>query len=301
MLTHTTRIAWPRNWRSIGMRVAFIGLGNMGLGMAHNLLKAGMATTVFDVRAQPVQSVVSAGAAAAGSCADAAAHAEVVCVATFSEQQVRDVLAGTDGDPGVLAAAAPGTVVAVHSTISPALIKELGAAASERGIALIDVAMTGGGDVAAAEGNLTFMVGGPDEALAKARPALDAMARTVFHVGPLGAGVSAKIISNYLGTSNVALVREALRMAASAGIAEKEILRIIQDGGVGSSWVSNNWQRIRTQEENYTTGKEGMVEMWSKDLKLAQNLAAVNGVPAPIVDFIVANVLPEVGANGLTG
>lgn len=283
------------------MRVAFIGLGNMGLGMAHNLLKAGMATTVFDVRAQPVQSVVSAGATAAGSCADAAAHAEVVCVATFSEQQVRDVLAGTDGDPGVLAAAAPGTVVAVHSTISPALIKELGAAASERGIALIDVAMTGGGDVAAAEGNLTFMVGGPDEALAKARPALDAMARTVFHVGPPGAGVSAKIISNYLGTSNVALVREALRMAASAGIAEKEILRIIQDGGVGSSWVSNNWQRIRTQEENYTTGKEGMVEMWSKDLKLAQNLAAVNDVPAPIVDFIVANVLPEVGANGLTG
>jgi 3-hydroxyisobutyrate dehydrogenase-like beta-hydroxyacid dehydrogenase len=283
------------------MRVAFIGLGNMGLGMAHNLLKAGMATTVFDVRAEPVASVVSAGATAARSCADAAAHAEVVCVATFSEQQVRDVLAGTDGDPGVLAGAAPGTVVAVHSTISPALIKELGAAASERGIALIDVAMTGGGDVAAAEGNLTFMVGGPDEALAKARPALDAMARTVFHVGPLGAGVSAKIISNYLGTSNVALVREALRMAAGARIAEKEILRIIEDGGVGSSWVSNNWQRIRTQEENYTTGKEGMVEMWSKDLKLAQNLAAVNDVPAPIVDFIVANVLPEVGANGLTG
>jgi 3-hydroxyisobutyrate dehydrogenase len=127
------------------------------------------------------------------------------------------------------------------------------------------------------------------------------MARTVFHVGPLGAGVSAKIISNYLGTSNVALVREALRMAAGAGIDEKEILRIIRAGGVGSSWVSNNWERIRTQEENYTTGKEGMVEMWSKDLKLAQNLAAGHDIPAPIVDFIVANVLPEVGANGLTG
>jgi len=283
------------------MQAAFIGLGNMGLGMAHNLLKAGIATTVFDVRAEPVQSAVSAGAAAAGSCADAAAHADVVCVATFSEQQVRDVLAGTGTDPGVLAAAAPGTVVAVHSTISPALVNELAIAATECGVALIDVAMTGGGDVAATEANLTFIVGGPDAALAKARPVLDAMARTVFHVGPLGAGVSAKIISNYLGTSNVALVREALRMAAGAGIGEKEILRIIQDGGVGSSWVSNNWQRIRTQEENYTTGKEGMVEMWSKDLKLAQDLAAVHNVPAPIVDFIVANVLPEVGANGLTG
>jgi 3-hydroxyisobutyrate dehydrogenase len=283
------------------MHAGFIGLGNMGLGMAHNLLKAGIATTVFDVRAEPVQSAVSAGAVAAGNCAEAAAGADAVFVAVFSEQQVRDVLCGTGADPGVLAGAAPGAVVAVHSTISPALIRELAAAASERAIALIDVAMTGGGDVAAAEGSLTFMVGGPDEALAKARRALDAMARTVFHVGPLGAGVSAKIISNYLGTSNVALVREALRIAAGAGIGEKEILRIIQDGGVGSSWVSNNWQRIRTQEENYTTGKEGMVEMWSKDLKLAQNLAAVNNVPAPIVDFIVANVLPEVGANGLTG
>jgi 3-hydroxyisobutyrate dehydrogenase len=283
------------------MQAAFIGLGNMGRGMARNLLKAGIATTVFDVRDEPVRTAVSAGAVAAGSCAEAAAHADVVCVATFSEQQVRDVLAGTDADPGVLAGAAPGTVVAVHSTISPALVKELAAAAAERGVALIDVAMTGGGDVAAAEGNLTFMVGGPDEALATARPALDAMARTVFHVGPVGAGVSAKIISNFLGTSNVALVGEALRMAAGAGIGEKEILRIIQDGGVGSSWVSNNWQRIRTQEENYTTGKQGMVEMWSKDLRLAQDLAAVHDVPAPITDFIVANVLPEVGANGLTG
>jgi 3-hydroxyisobutyrate dehydrogenase-like beta-hydroxyacid dehydrogenase len=283
------------------MQTAFIGLGNMGLGMAHNLVKAGIATTVFDVRDEAVKSVVSAGATAASSCADAVARAEVVCVAVFSEQQVRDVVIGTDADPGVLAGAAPGTIIAVHSTVSPALVKELAAAAGERRVFLIDVAMTGGGDVAAAEGNLTFMVGGPAEALAKAGPVLDAMARTVFHVGPAGAGVSAKIISNYLGTSNVALVREALRMAAGAGIEEQDILRIVQDGGVGSSWVSNNWQRIRTQEENYTTGREGMVEMWAKDLRLAQDLAAVNHIPAPIVDFIVANVLPEVGENGLTG
>ena len=283
------------------MQTAFIGLGNMGLGMAHNLVKAGIATTVFDVRDEAVKSVVSAGATAASSCADAVERAEVVCVAVFSEQQVRDVVIGTNADPGVLAGAAPGTIIAVHSTVSPALVKELAAAAGERRVFLIDVAMTGGGDVAAAEGNLTFMVGGPTEALAKAGPVLDAMARTVFHVGPAGAGVSAKIISNYLGTSNVALVREALRMAAGAGIEEQDILRIVQDGGVGSSWVSNNWQRIRTQEENYTTGREGMVEMWAKDLRLAQDLAAVNHIPAPIVDFIVANVLPDVGENGLTG
>src|SRR5260221_7117983 len=105
------------------MQAGFIGLGNMGLGMAHNLLKAGITTTVFDVRAEPVQSVVSAGAVAVGSCAEAAVGAEVVCVAVFSEQQVRDVLAGTGARPGVLAGAAPGAGVAVPSTISPALVK----------------------------------------------------------------------------------------------------------------------------------------------------------------------------------
>jgi 3-hydroxyisobutyrate dehydrogenase-like beta-hydroxyacid dehydrogenase len=283
------------------MRAAFIGLGNMGLGMAHNLVKAGIPTTVFDVRKEAVQSVVAAGARDATSCAQAAEGADLTCVAVFNEQQVRDVVSGTEADRGVLSEAPEGAVVALHSTISPALVNELAVAAAAQGVIVIDVAMTGGGDVAAAEGNLTFMVGGPDEALAKVRPALEAMARMVFHVGPTGAGVSAKIISNYLGTSNVALVREALRMAAAAGIEEKEILRIIEDGGVGSSWVSNHWQRIRTQEENYTTGKEGMVGMWSKDLKLAQSLAAVHNIPAPIVDFIVANVLPEVGRNGLTG
>src|SRR5260370_6582948 len=101
------------SWRRIGgltdMQVAFIGLGNMGLGMAHNLVKAGIATTVFDVRAEAVQSAVSAGATAAGSCAAAAAHADVVCVATFSEQQVRDLVADTPADPRVLVGAAPGT------------------------------------------------------------------------------------------------------------------------------------------------------------------------------------------------
>ena len=285
------------------MRVAFIGLGNMGLGMAHNLLKAGIATTVFDVRDEAVKSVVSAGATKAAR--------KLLGRSGPRRRGVRGRVQRTAGPRrgdrhgrGPRRTGRRGTGhghrCAQHG-FPRGLVKELAAAADERRVFLIDVAMTGGGDVAAAEGNLTFMVGGSGEALAKARPALDAMARTVFHIGPLGAGVSAKIISNYLGTSNVALVREALRMAAAAGIAEKEILRIIQDGGVGSSWVSNNWQHIRTQEENYTTGKEGMVEMWSKDLKLAQNLAAVNGVPAPIVDFIVANVLPEVGANGLTG
>jgi 3-hydroxyisobutyrate dehydrogenase len=283
------------------MRAAFIGLGNMGLGMARNLVRAGIHTTVFDIRSDAIAAATAGGASAAASCAAAAVDVDAVCVAVFNDEQVRDVLTGTSGDPGVLPTARKGVVVILHSTISPTLVKELAGQAREAGIELIDAAMTGGGDVAASDGTLSFMVGGSTEAVAKAKPVLDAMARVVFHVGPVGAGVSAKIVSNYLATSHVALVREALRLAAGAGIAESEILRIIEAGDVGSSWVSNNWQRIREQERSYTTGKTGMVEMWAKDLRLAQVLADSGGVSLPIADFIVASVVPTLGACGLAG
>jgi 3-hydroxyisobutyrate dehydrogenase-like beta-hydroxyacid dehydrogenase len=283
------------------MRAAFIGLGNMGLGMARNLVRAGIRTTVFDIRSDAIAAATAGGASAAVSCAAAAVDVDAVCVAVFNDEQVRDVLTGTSDDPGVFPTARKGAVVILNSTISPTLVKELATQAREAGIELIDAAMTGGGDVAASEGTLSFMVGGSTDAVAKAKPVLDAMARVVFHVGPVGAGMSAKIVSNYLATTHVALVREALRLAAGAGIAESEILRIIEAGDVGSSWVSNNWQRIREQERSYTTGKTGMVEMWAKDLRLAQGLADSGGVSLPIADFIVASVVPTLGAAGLAG
>jgi 3-hydroxyisobutyrate dehydrogenase-like beta-hydroxyacid dehydrogenase len=280
------------------LRTGFIGLGNMGRGMARNLVRAGYATTVLDVRPEPMAELVADGAQAAQSGAEVAAAADLVCIAVFDEAQVRDTVLG---DTGVLAGARPGTVVAVHATISPGLARELAALAAPGHVDVLDVAMTGGGDVAADAGQLTFMVGGDESALARARAAFDAMAKSVFHVGPIGAGVSAKIISNFLGASNVALVREALRIAAGAGIDAKTILGIVEDGGVGSSWVSNNWQRIRTQERNYTTGKDGFVAMWSKDMRLAVGLGDANGVPTPLASFMVSDVLPGLSVTGLSG
>jgi len=280
------------------LRTGFIGLGNMGRGMARNLVKAGYPTTVLDVRPEPVAELVADGAVAASTGADVGAASELVCVAVFDEAQVRDTVFG---DTGVLAGAKPGTVVAIHATISPALAREVADRAAPGGVDVIDVAMTGGGDVAAAAGQLTFMVGGDGAALERVRPALEAMAKSVFHVGPIGAGVSAKIISNFLGGSNVALVREALRLAAAAGIEERTILGIVEDGGVGSSWVSNNWQRIRTQEQNYTTGKDGFVSMWSKDLRLAIAMGQTHDVPTPLASFMISEILPGLAETGLSG
>lgn len=282
------------------MHVGFIGLGNMGAGMARNLVAEGFELTVRDVRPEPMRALAEAGAKTADTAADAAANADVVCVAVFSEPQIRDTVLGADGEPGVLAGARPGTVVVLHSTVSPHLVREIAAAAAEHDVRVIDAAMSGGGDTAATAGTLTFLVGGGDDDVARARPVLEAMSRTVHHVGPLGTGVTSKIISNFLLDGNITLVREALRIAARADIPESRILEIVADSKVGSSWVSTSWAAIRGHEESSWNGKDGVVAMYKKDLSLALDLARTDGADTPVLEFIVNEVAPHVGEHGLT-
>jgi 3-hydroxyisobutyrate dehydrogenase len=282
-------------------RVGFVGLGNMGEGMALNLRKAGFPLTVRDVRPEPVERLVAAGAETTASDFDLGARSDVVCVALFDEEQIRQVCLAHGEDAGLIAGMRSGGAIIVHSTVSPALIRELAGTASEQGLTLFDAAMTGGGDVAARAGALTFMVGGDAAAVERWRPVLEAMSQHIFHVGPLGAGVGAKILNNFFGASHVILTREALRLARALGIGDERLLEIVNAGGVGSSWVTRNWGAIRTQEENYTTGKLGMVAMASKDLRLADKLAYETRTPAPTLAFIVEHIVPELGAAGLTG
>jgi 3-hydroxyisobutyrate dehydrogenase-like beta-hydroxyacid dehydrogenase len=282
-------------------RYGFIGLGNMGEGMATNLARKRFPLTVRDVRADVVARLESEGATSVGSNREVGAASHVVFVAVFDDQQVLDVCLGNADDPGVIAALPAGGVVVIHSTVSPSTLRHLSDRGAERGVTVMDAAMTGGGDVAARAGALTFFVGGDSETLERIRAALDAMAKNVFHVGKVGSGVVAKIISNFLGISNVALVREATRLARSMEIDEGTILAMIEAGGVGSSWVSNNWQRIRAQEQSYTTGKSGFVAMASKDLHLANELASESGTEMRVLGFIVENVVPALEVTGLTG
>ena len=282
------------------MHVGFIGLGNMGLGMARNVVKAGYSTAVRDIRPEAVDIVAGDGAIIAASAAAAADGADLICVAVFDEGQLRAAVLGDGDEPGVLVTAGPGAVVAIHSTVSPAIIAELAERASACGVHILDAAMSGGGDLAANAGTLTFMVGGDADACERVRPVFETMASTIFYVGSLGAGMSAKIISNFLLDGNVTLVREAIRLAASAGIEESRILEIIASNRMGSSWVSNSWDQIRAHEDSSWNGKQGVVDMYHKDLQLALDLAIANGVDTPTLQYIVAEVSPTVGENGLT-
>ncbi|HEV2310086.1 MAG TPA: NAD(P)-binding domain-containing protein, partial [Acidimicrobiia bacterium] len=141
------------------MRVAWIGLGNMGRPMAANVLRAGHDVVAFDIRPGALDSVVELGARAAGSPAEAAADVDAVCVAVLDEGQVEAVTTAPDG---VFATASPGTVVAVHSTVHPATVRRV-AAAQPAGVTLVDAPISGGVRGARA-GTLCVMVGGPDAA-----------------------------------------------------------------------------------------------------------------------------------------
>lgn len=283
------------------MRVGFVGLGNMGLGMARNVQKAGFTLQVRDMRKEAVDVVVADGASSASSAAEAARDADLICIAVFNEDQLRSTILGSGDEPGALSTAKAGSVIAIHSTVSPGVVIELALRAREFGVDVLDVAMSGGGDVAANAGTLTFMVGGPDAAFSRSRPVFAAMASTIFHVGSnVGAGMSAKIVSNFLLDGNITLLREAIRIAGSSGIDEARILEIVGSNKMGSSWVSTNWEQIRAHEESSWNGKQGVVDMYHKDLQLAADLALANAVDAPTLQYIVKEVSPTVGEFGLT-
>lgn len=284
----------------MGKGVGFIGLGNMGEGMAYNLATKGFAPTVFDTRQEPLDRLKAEGATIAPSCAAVGEACDIVCIAVFDDSQIEQVVFGSGSDAGILAGMGQGGLIILHPTAPPAIIRKVAEAGAAKGVDVLDVPMTGGANVAAKAGTLTFMVGGDEAVVARARPVLEAMATSVFHIGPLGSGAAAKIINNYLGVSQTILMREALRMAEHSGISEEKILDILNTGGVGSSWQSINWGRIKTQEATYTTGRAGMVAMASKDMKLAHRMAREGGVPTPTLDAMIVASLPDLDRSGLT-
>ncbi len=160
-------------------KIGFIGLGNMGLPMAQNLIKAGHAVSGFDVSEYATERLATGGGARAASTAEACAGAETVITMLPAGDHVREVYLGAGG---VLAAVAPGTLLVDSSTIDVATARAVAEAAAGNWLAMIDAPVSGG--VAGAQAaTLTFMVGGPDDAFARARPLLECMGKTIVHAG----------------------------------------------------------------------------------------------------------------------
>jgi 3-hydroxyisobutyrate dehydrogenase len=263
------------------MRVAFIGLGNMGAPMARNLIKSGHEVTGFDVAGTNLAGLVAAGGTAAPSLAAAAAGAEAVITMLPAGKQVRDVYFGADG---LVARCAPGTLLVDCSTIDVATAREVEAASRLAGHEFIDAPVSGGTGGAEA-GTLTFMCGGADVAFARAQGLLSGMGRTIVHAGGPGTGQAAKICNNMiLGVSMIA-VGEAFNLADALGLDADKLFEIASKSS-GQCWSLTSYCPVpgpvpaSPANRDYAPGFTGA--MMLKDLKLAQEAAHGAGVSTPL-------------------
>src|SRR5215813_12426311 len=200
-------------------RIGFIGLGNMGMPMAQNLIKAGHAVTGFDMVKASVDKFAAASGSAASDVAATVKDAEVAITMLPAGQHVREVYLGANG---VLANAKPGALLIDSSTIDVETARAVASAAQAKGFAMLDAPVSGG--VTGAQGaTLTFMVGGPADAFARARPLLEAMGKTIVHAGAAGSGQAAKICNNMMLAVSMIGVSEGFLLADKLGLDRQKL------------------------------------------------------------------------------
>jgi 3-hydroxyisobutyrate dehydrogenase-like beta-hydroxyacid dehydrogenase len=211
----------------VTIRVGFIGLGDQGKPIAAHLAPAGFETTVCDLVDEPVRELVAGGARAAGSPKEVGLRADVIGICVPEDDHVRAVVLG---ERGVLAGAKPGSVIAIHSTILPATAIELGEAARERGVAVIDACVTGGA-ARAVHKQITYLVGGDAAAVEKARPMLEATSVKIVHAGELGNGAKLKLCINLITYIQWAAAYESFTLAKAVGLPQEVLEEAGQSNG----------------------------------------------------------------------
>ena len=221
-------------------RVAFVGTGRMGLGMAARLLGAGHEVVVWNRTADRAAELVAAGAQVAPTPRQAAEGADAIVVMVSDDDASRSVWTGPGG---LLAGAAPGALAVECSTLSHGWVLDLAAAARDRGLRYVDSPVTGLPDAAAA-GELTLLIGADDADLAAVRPLLEPLSAVVLHFGPVGAGTAYKLIVNLMGAVQIAGVAEGMAMAERAGLDLELVARAIESGQAASPQVVRNAHRI---------------------------------------------------------
>lgn len=226
-------------------RIAVMGLGIIGSGMARNLLKAGYPLTVYNrnrARAEPFE---AEGASVAGSPAEAAAGADIIISAVADDAASRALFTGPDG---ALQAAKPGALVIESSTLTVTWVRELARLAADRGLDFLDAPVTGS-RVQSAAGQLLFLVGGSAEALERARPALTVMSREIVHMGPTGSGATIKLINNFMAAVQAASLGEAMAFAKAAGLDLEKVIHVLTTGAPGSPIVKTMIERVKTPDD----------------------------------------------------
>ncbi len=259
-------------------KIGFIGLGIMGRGMAANLLRAGYAVRVWNRTVSRMTPLLELGGTAGSSPADVAAHSDVIFICVSDTPDVQAVVLG---EQGIVHGAQPGALVVDHSTISPAATQEMAAALAEKGIHMLDAPVSGGSE-GAAKGTLSIMVGGEAAQFARAMPMMQAMGKTITHVGGHGAGQMAKLVNQILVVVTMQAVGEALLFAQAGGLALEKTLTAVAGGAAGSWMLSNRGPQViaRDWRPGFT------IDLQQKDLRLVLEAADQLGVPLPATALV---------------
>jgi 3-hydroxyisobutyrate dehydrogenase len=251
-------------------RVALLGLGLMGSGMARRLLGAGFELAVYNRTSSKATGLVADGARLATTPRDAASDADIV-ISMLADDSVSRAL--WLGDDGALVGLHAGAIIVESSTVSPAWISELADAAQQHGVDVLDAPVTGSKSHAAA-GELTFLVGGSDTALARARPVLAVMSKSIVHVGPIGSGATLKLINNFMCGVQAASLAEALVWVERSELNPETAVQVLSNGAPGSPLVKGVAARMMARD--YTPNFH--LSLMRKDLAYAREEASRSGV-----------------------
>ena len=269
-------------------KIAVIGLGSMGYGMATSLLRAGHQVYGFDVMPEQMQKFQNEGGTN-GALTDIAAELDAVVVVVLNASQTESVLFG---EQGIVPHLKGGAVVLSCATVAPEFAKNMAARCEAWEVMYLDAPISGG-SVKAASGELSVMAGGNPETFATAKPALDAMAATVFELGDVGAGSAMKSVNQLLAGVHIATMAEAMTFGIKQGITPEKIVEVITQSA-GNSWMFEN-RAPHVVAGDYTP--HSSVDIWPKDLGIILDIAKSEKFSAPITAAALQQFIAASGSG----
>jgi 3-hydroxyisobutyrate dehydrogenase len=270
-------------------RIGFLGLGTMGAAMAANLARAGRTVTVWNRTPGRAPELDELGVSRATTPAEVARAVDALVICVSDTPDVESVLFGPDG---VAAGARQGQLVIDCSTIAPSATRDFATRLAERGVALVDAPVSGGSE-GAQKATLTIFCGGEADAVERARPILEAMGKTITHVGPRGAGQAVKAVNQVILAGTYLGVAEGIVLALKAGLDVEQVVGAL-GGGAAQSWVLAN-RSGRMIANDYPLGFK--VELHRKDLGIALDLAREMGAELPVTE-LAAELETDLVASG---
>jgi 2-hydroxy-3-oxopropionate reductase len=269
--------------------VAFIGLGIMGGPMAANLVTAGFDVTGYNRSPEKVKALVEAGGRGADSVAGAVRGADVIITIVPDSPDVEEV---TGGDDGIFAHAQDGALYIDMSSIRPDVAVRVAQAGREAGLRVLDAPVSGG-EAGAIEGSLSIMVGGEPEDVEAARPVLDALGKTIVHVGPAGSGQTVKAANQLIVAANIQVLAEAVVFLEAYGVDTKAALEVLGGGLAGSTVLQRKGTNMLTRE--FAPGFR--LALHHKDLGIVTSAAREAGVVIPL-GAVVSQLVAALVARG---